>query len=87
MWTECGRRAGGVHPCRAREPCIPADVTVPVRWWHGITDHIVPIAGGEAAVSGLQDAELLLVSGQGRFSASVLRPLRPRHLWRQNQLS
>jgi pimeloyl-ACP methyl ester carboxylesterase len=35
-----------------------ADVKVPVRWWHGESDHVVPIAGVHAAVSRLQDAEL-----------------------------
>ena len=35
-----------------------ADVKVPVRWWHGESDHVVPIAGVHTAVSRLQDAEL-----------------------------
>ena len=35
-----------------------ADVKVPVRWWHGEADHVVPIAGVHTAVSRLQDAEL-----------------------------
>jgi pimeloyl-ACP methyl ester carboxylesterase len=35
-----------------------ADVKVPVRWWHGESDHVVPIAGVHAAISRLQDAEL-----------------------------
>jgi len=41
-----------------------ADVKVPVRWWHGDSDHVVPIAGVEAAVSRLQDAELVVRSGE-----------------------
>ena len=39
-----------------------ADVKVPVRWWHGESDHVVPIAGVQAAVSRLQDAELTVRS-------------------------
>jgi pimeloyl-ACP methyl ester carboxylesterase len=35
-----------------------ADVKVPVRWWHGESDHVVPIAGVHAAMARLQDAEL-----------------------------
>jgi pimeloyl-ACP methyl ester carboxylesterase len=39
-----------------------ADVKVPVRWWHGDVDHVVPIAGVHAAVSLIQDAELTVRS-------------------------
>ncbi len=39
-----------------------ADVKVPVRWWHGESDHVVPLAGVEAAISRLQDAELTVRS-------------------------
>jgi pimeloyl-ACP methyl ester carboxylesterase len=39
-----------------------ADVKVPVRWWHGESDHVVPIAGVETAISRLQDAELTVRS-------------------------
>ena len=39
-----------------------ADVKVPVRWWHGDSDHVVPIAGVHAAISRLQDAELTVRS-------------------------
>jgi pimeloyl-ACP methyl ester carboxylesterase len=35
-----------------------ADVKVPVRWWHGEADHVVPVANVHAAVAHLQDAEL-----------------------------
>jgi hypothetical protein len=32
---------------------------VPVRWWHGAADHVVPIAGVHTTVSCLQDAALI----------------------------
>jgi pimeloyl-ACP methyl ester carboxylesterase len=44
-----------------------ADVKVPVRWWHGDADPLVPVAGVEAAVSRLQDAELTLRSGESHL--------------------
>jgi pimeloyl-ACP methyl ester carboxylesterase len=44
-----------------------ADVKVPVRWWHGDTDHVVPTAGVHAAVWRLQDAELTLRSGESHL--------------------
>lgn len=34
------------------------DVTVPVRWWHGDADHIVPLAHGAHCVERLSDATL-----------------------------
>jgi pimeloyl-ACP methyl ester carboxylesterase len=44
-----------------------ADVKVPVRWWHGDADPLVPVAGVEAAVTRLQDAELTLRSGESHL--------------------
>jgi pimeloyl-ACP methyl ester carboxylesterase len=44
-----------------------ADVKVPVRWWHGDADPLVPIAAVEEAVSRLQDAELVLRSGESHL--------------------
>ncbi len=35
-----------------------AEVRVPVRWWHGDHDHIIPFAHGEHVISRLSDAEL-----------------------------
>lgn len=34
------------------------DVAVPVRWWHGDADHIVPLAHGEHCTTRLRDATL-----------------------------
>jgi pimeloyl-ACP methyl ester carboxylesterase len=44
-----------------------ADVKVPVRWWHGDTDHVVPIAGVHTAASRLQDGELVVRSGESHL--------------------
>jgi pimeloyl-ACP methyl ester carboxylesterase len=40
-----------------------ADVDVPVRWWHGDADHIVPIKHGEHCVERLPKAELSVMTG------------------------
>jgi pimeloyl-ACP methyl ester carboxylesterase len=57
-----------------------ADVKVPVRWWHGDVDHVVPIAGVHAAISLIQDAELTVRSQShlGGFAKidDVLRHIR-----------
>lgn len=44
-----------------------ADVGVPVRWWHGDEDHIVPLAHGRHVVSRLPDATLHLLSGESHL--------------------
>ncbi|TRW82468.1 alpha/beta hydrolase [Mycolicibacterium sp. 018/SC-01/001] len=44
-----------------------ADVTQPVRWWHGDADHIVPFAHGQHVVSRLPDAELYTLSGESHL--------------------
>ncbi len=44
-----------------------ADVTVPVHWWHGDEDHIVPFAHGEHCVDRLLDAELTVLPGESHL--------------------
>ncbi len=43
------------------------EVKVPVRWWHGDKDHIVPFAHGKHVVSMLPDAELHVLSGESHL--------------------
>lgn len=45
-----------------------ADVTVPVRWWHGDDDHIVPHRHGEHMVKILPDATLRTIEGESHLS-------------------
>ncbi|MET0899445.1 MAG: alpha/beta hydrolase [Mycobacterium sp.] len=44
------------------------EVKVPVRWWHGDQDHIVPFAHGEHVVSLLPDAELFPIHGESHLA-------------------
>ena len=43
------------------------EVKVPVRWWHGDKDHIVPFAHGVHAVSRLPDAEMTVLPGESHL--------------------
>jgi pimeloyl-ACP methyl ester carboxylesterase len=43
------------------------DVNVPIRWWHGDSDHIVPLAHGEHVVSLLPDAQLYIRPGESHL--------------------
>ncbi|MGV0717567.1 alpha/beta hydrolase [Mycolicibacterium sp. XJ662] len=45
-----------------------ADINVPVRWWHGDADHIVPYAHGQHVVSRLADAELYPMPGESHLA-------------------
>lgn len=44
-----------------------ADVAVPVRWWHGDADHIVPFAHGQHLVERLPDAQLTVIDGESHL--------------------
>ncbi|MCT7661828.1 alpha/beta fold hydrolase [Mycobacterium deserti] len=44
------------------------EITVPVRWWHGDADHIVPYAHGQHVVSRLSDAELYPMPGESHLA-------------------
>lgn len=44
-----------------------ADVKVPVRWWHGEHDHIVPLAHGQHVVDRLPDATLTVADGESHL--------------------
>ncbi|MGI8664086.1 MAG: alpha/beta fold hydrolase [Acidimicrobiales bacterium] len=61
-----------------------ADVTVPVRWWHGDADPIVPLEGAARAAALLPDCRLHVRPGEshlGGFAAAdeVLRTVE--HIW------
>ncbi|KAB7751206.1 MULTISPECIES: alpha/beta fold hydrolase [Mycobacteriaceae] len=44
------------------------DIKVPVRWWHGDADHIVPYAHGEHAVARIADAEMFTLPGESHLA-------------------
>lgn len=44
------------------------DITVPVRWWHGDADHIVPYAHGQHAVARIADAEMYTLPGESHLA-------------------
>ncbi|MCB1038015.1 MAG: alpha/beta hydrolase, partial [Acidimicrobiales bacterium] len=44
-----------------------ADVKVPVTWWHGDADHIIPFSHGEHMVARLPDAELRVLPGESHL--------------------
>jgi pimeloyl-ACP methyl ester carboxylesterase len=46
---------------------VAADVRVPVRWWHGDRDHIVPHAHGAHLVARLPDARLTTIDGESHL--------------------
>ena len=45
----------------------PSDVSVPVRWWHGDEDHIVPFAHGQHMVDRLPDATMTVIDGESHL--------------------
>ncbi|MBB3044060.1 alpha/beta fold hydrolase [Nocardioides soli] len=44
-----------------------AEVQVPVRWWHGDDDHIVPLRHGRHVVDRLPDATLTVIDGESHL--------------------
>lgn len=44
------------------------DIKVPVRWWHGDADHIVPYAHGEHAVARIADAQMYTLPGESHLA-------------------
>ena len=44
-----------------------ADVRVPVRWWHGDADHIVPFRHGQHVVDRLPDARMTVIDGESHL--------------------
>ena len=44
-----------------------ADVSVPVRWWHGDADHIVPFRHGQHMVARLPDATMTVIDGESHL--------------------
>jgi pimeloyl-ACP methyl ester carboxylesterase len=44
-----------------------SDVTVPVVWWHGDADHIIPFAHGQHVVDRLPHAELRVMPGESHL--------------------
>lgn len=45
----------------------PGDVEVPVRWWHGDADHIIPFAHGAHVVARLPDATMTVIEGESHL--------------------
>lgn len=45
-----------------------SDIKVPVRWWHGDADHIVPYAHGQHAVARIADAEMYTLPGESHLA-------------------
>ncbi len=44
-----------------------SDVTVPVHWWHGDADHIIPFRHGQHMVERLPQAELSVIAGESHL--------------------
>jgi pimeloyl-ACP methyl ester carboxylesterase len=49
-----------------------ADVHVPVLWWHGDDDHIIPFAHGQHCVDRLPDATLTTIDGESHLGGLAI---------------
>jgi pimeloyl-ACP methyl ester carboxylesterase len=47
------------------------DVKVPVHWWHGDADHIVPLPHAQQAVAALPDAKLYVRPGESHLGTLI----------------
>ena len=47
-----------------------ADVSVPVHWWHGDSDHIIPHAHGEHLARRLPHARFTTIDGESHLGGS-----------------
>jgi pimeloyl-ACP methyl ester carboxylesterase len=45
------------------------DVKIPIRWWHGDADHIIPFRHGQHVVSLLPNAELFVLPGESHLGS------------------
>jgi len=45
------------------------DIEVPIRWWHGDADHIVPLRHGEHVAGLIPGAELVVLSGESHLGS------------------
>jgi len=50
------------------------DISVPVRFWHGDADGIVPLSHGEFQAAMVPDADLVMCPGGGHFAGFILAP-------------
>ncbi len=51
-----------------------ADVKVPVHWWHGDDDHIVPMRHGEHCAALLPDATFTIAEGESHLGGLAVSP-------------
>ena len=49
-----------------------ADVTVPVHWWHGDADHIIPFAHGQHCADRLPDATFTAIDGESHLGGLAI---------------
>ena len=55
-------------------PFRPADIRIPIRFWHGDVDPVVPLSHSEHLAGVIPDADLTVVSGLGHFAGFASAP-------------